>query len=163
SWPRSVAASGRSASTFAATVTRPNRRAPTLPRSSRRTRGRCSTTSVSASATWRGTRWAPPWLSARPSMRPIASSAPPPPPRRAGAGRRGEERQGGLERPALVEHGTPGEPFRRSLPRWFSDEFRCANPELLERYAARNMENDPRAYAAAYHVLATTDLADEAA
>jgi pimeloyl-ACP methyl ester carboxylesterase len=81
----------------------------------------------------------------------------------AAAGRTEEERQRVLERLAIVEHGIPGEHFRRSLPRWFSDEFRAANPELLERYAARNMENDPRAYAAAYHVLATTDLADEAA
>jgi pimeloyl-ACP methyl ester carboxylesterase len=81
----------------------------------------------------------------------------------AAAGRTEEERQRVLERLAIVEHGIPGEHFRRSLPRWFSDEFRRDNPELLERYAARNMENDPRAYAAAYHVLATTDLADEAA
>jgi pimeloyl-ACP methyl ester carboxylesterase len=81
----------------------------------------------------------------------------------AAAGRTEEERQRVLERLAIVEHGIPGEHFRRSLSRWFSDEFRRANPELLERYASRNMENDPHAYAAAYHVLATTDLADEAA
>ena len=81
----------------------------------------------------------------------------------AAAGRTEEERQRVMERLAIVEHGIPGEHFRRSLPRWFSDEFRRANAELLERYAARNMENDPRAYAAAYRVLATTDLADEAA
>jgi len=79
------------------------------------------------------------------------------------AGRTEEERQRVLERLAMVEHGIPGEHFRRSLPRWFSDEFRRANPELLEQYAARNMENDPRAYAAAYRVLATTDLGEEAA
>jgi pimeloyl-ACP methyl ester carboxylesterase len=78
------------------------------------------------------------------------------------AGRTEEERQRVLERLAIVEHGIPGEHFRRSLPRWFSDEFQRANPALLERYAARNMENDPQAYAAAYRVLATTDLADEA-
>jgi pimeloyl-ACP methyl ester carboxylesterase len=81
----------------------------------------------------------------------------------AAAGRTEEERQRVMERLAIVEHGIPGEHFRRSLPRWFSDEFRRANPEVLERYATRNMENDPRAYAAAYHVLATSDLADEAA
>jgi (E)-2-((N-methylformamido)methylene)succinate hydrolase len=81
----------------------------------------------------------------------------------AAAGRTEEEQKRVLERLAIVEHGIPGEHFRRSLPRWFSDEFRRAHPELLERYAARNMENDAQAYAAAYHVLATTDLADEAA
>jgi pimeloyl-ACP methyl ester carboxylesterase len=81
----------------------------------------------------------------------------------AAAGRTEEERRRVLERLAIVQDGNPGEHFRRSLARWFSDEFRRDNPELLERYAARNMENDPRAYAAAYRVLATTDLADEAA
>jgi pimeloyl-ACP methyl ester carboxylesterase len=80
----------------------------------------------------------------------------------AAAGRTEEERERVLERLAIVKHGIPGEHFRRSLPRWFSDEFRRANAELLERYAARNMENDPRAYADAYRVLAMTDLADEA-
>jgi (E)-2-((N-methylformamido)methylene)succinate hydrolase len=81
----------------------------------------------------------------------------------AAAGRTEEERRRVLERLAIVQDGIPGEHFRRSLARWFSDEFRRDNPELLERYAARNMENDPRAYAAAYRVLATTDLADEVA
>ena len=79
----------------------------------------------------------------------------------AACGRTDEERRRVLERLAMVEHGIPGDHFRRSLDRWFSDEFRRANPELLERYAAQNMANDPACYAAAYRVLATTDLADE--
>ena len=49
----------------------------------------------------------------------------------AAAGRTEEERQRVLERLAIVEHGIPGEHFRRSLSRWFSDDFRRANPELL--------------------------------
>jgi (E)-2-((N-methylformamido)methylene)succinate hydrolase len=77
------------------------------------------------------------------------------------AGRTDEEQRRVLERLALVEHGIPGEHFRRSLERWFSDEFRRRHPDVLERYAARNMENDPACYAAAYRVLAMTDLADE--
>jgi pimeloyl-ACP methyl ester carboxylesterase len=76
-------------------------------------------------------------------------------------GRTEEERRRVMERLAVVEHGIPGEHFHRSLDRWFTDAFRQANPELLEQYAARNMENDPACYAAAYRVLATTDLADE--
>jgi pimeloyl-ACP methyl ester carboxylesterase len=76
-------------------------------------------------------------------------------------GRSAEERGRVLERLALVRDGIPGEHFRRSVGRWFSDEFQQKNPELIERYAARNMENDPGCYAAAYRVLATTDLADE--
>jgi pimeloyl-ACP methyl ester carboxylesterase len=79
----------------------------------------------------------------------------------AAAGRTEAERARVLERLALVRDGIPGEHFRRSIERWFSDDFRRANPELIERYAARNMENDPACYAAAYRVLATTDLADE--
>jgi pimeloyl-ACP methyl ester carboxylesterase len=76
-------------------------------------------------------------------------------------GRTEEERRRVLERLVLVEHGIPGEHFRRSIGRWFSDEFQRAHPEVIARYAARNMENDPAGYAAAYRVLATTDLADE--
>jgi 3-oxoadipate enol-lactonase len=76
-------------------------------------------------------------------------------------GRTEEERGRVLERLALVRDGIPGEHFRRSVGRWFSDEFQRRNPEVIERYAARNMENDPACYAAAYRVLATTDLADE--
>jgi 3-oxoadipate enol-lactonase len=76
-------------------------------------------------------------------------------------GRTREERGRVLERLALVQDGIPGEHFRRSVGRWFSDEFQQRHPELIQRHAARNMENDPRGYAAAYRVLATTDLADE--
>src|SRR5262249_60883061 len=76
-------------------------------------------------------------------------------------GRTEEERQRVLERLAVVQGGIPGEHFRQSVARWFSDGFRQAHPELIQRHAARNMENDPRAYAAAYRVLATTDLAGE--
>ncbi|MGH7265976.1 MAG: alpha/beta fold hydrolase, partial [Candidatus Rokuibacteriota bacterium] len=72
-------------------------------------------------------------------------------------GRTEEERRRVLERLALVEDGIPGEHFRRSVGRWFSDEFQRAHPDVIERHAARNMENDPRCYAAAYSVLATTD------
>jgi pimeloyl-ACP methyl ester carboxylesterase len=76
-------------------------------------------------------------------------------------GRSEEERRRVLERLALVEHDIPGEHFRRSIGRWFSDEFQRSNAELIERYAARNMANDPHCYAAAYRVLATTDLVAE--
>jgi 3-oxoadipate enol-lactonase len=76
------------------------------------------------------------------------------------AGRTAEEKARVLERLALVRDGIPGEHFRRSIERWFTDEFRRDHPDVIERYLARNMENDPAGYAAAYRVLATTDLAD---
>jgi (E)-2-((N-methylformamido)methylene)succinate hydrolase len=79
----------------------------------------------------------------------------------AACGRTEEERRRVVERLALVEHGIPGEHFRRSVGRWFSDGFQRAHPEAIERHAARNLENDPHCYAAAYQVLATTDLADD--
>ena len=76
-------------------------------------------------------------------------------------GRNAEETQRVLERLAVVENGIPGEHFRHSIRRWFSDEFQRAHPEVIEGHAAQNMENDPQCYAAAYRVLATTDLADD--
>ena len=76
------------------------------------------------------------------------------------AGRTEAERAAVLERLKIVEDGIPGRHFQNSVERWFTDAFRAANPALIEAYAARNQQNDPAAYAAAYRVLATTDLAD---
>jgi (E)-2-((N-methylformamido)methylene)succinate hydrolase len=76
------------------------------------------------------------------------------------AGRTAEERARVEERLAMVATGIAGDHFRASLDRWFTDAFRAANPQLLAEYAARNQANDPACYAAAYRVLATTDLAD---
>jgi pimeloyl-ACP methyl ester carboxylesterase len=76
------------------------------------------------------------------------------------AGRTPQERARVEERLAMVASGIAGDHFRASLDRWFTDEFRAANPELLAAYAARNQANDPACYAAAYRALAMTDLAD---
>jgi pimeloyl-ACP methyl ester carboxylesterase len=75
------------------------------------------------------------------------------------AGRTEDERRRVRERLAMVASGIAGDHFRASLDRWFTDEFRAANPALLDAYAARNQANDPACYAAAYRVLAETDLA----
>ena len=79
----------------------------------------------------------------------------------AAAGRTEEERRKVMERIALIAASIPGDHFRNSLSRWFTDEFRAANPELIEQYAARNRENDPACYAAAYTVLATGEVAPD--
>jgi pimeloyl-ACP methyl ester carboxylesterase len=79
----------------------------------------------------------------------------------AAAGRTDEERHKVMERIALIASGIPGDHFKNSLSRWFTDEFRAANPKLMEEYAARNKENDPACYAAAYTVLATGDVGPE--
>ena len=59
-----------------------------------------------------------------------------------------------------VAAGSPGDHFRKSLDRWFTPAFQAANPDLIAELEARNKANDPAAYAAAYRVLALTDLAD---
>jgi len=74
------------------------------------------------------------------------------------AGRTQEERERVVERINLIHTGPPGEHFRNSVSRWFSDGFIAANPELIAAYAARNAENDPDCYSAAYKVLASEDL-----
>jgi len=79
----------------------------------------------------------------------------------AAAGRTDEERRKVMERIALIANGIPGDHFMNSLSRWFTDEFRAANPELMEQYAARNRENNPASYAAAYAVLASGEVAPD--
>lgn len=76
------------------------------------------------------------------------------------AGRTEEEKARVLKRLEIVANGIPGAHFENSVERWFTDEFRAANPEIIARYAERNRANDPKAYAAAYRVLATSDLAE---
>lgn len=77
------------------------------------------------------------------------------------AGRNAEERARVQERLRAVAEGVPGGHFRQSLDRWFTPEFQRANPELVEQLERRNRANDPAAYAAAYRVLAESDLAEE--
>jgi pimeloyl-ACP methyl ester carboxylesterase len=74
------------------------------------------------------------------------------------AGRTREERDRVVARINLIRMGPQGEHFRNSVSRWFSDGFIAANPELIAAYAARNAENDPDCYSAAYKVLASEDL-----
>ena len=76
------------------------------------------------------------------------------------AGRTPDEKERVMRRLAIVSSGIPGRHFENSVERWFTDEFRRANPEVIAAHAARNRDNDPGAYAAAYRVLATSDLAE---
>ena len=76
------------------------------------------------------------------------------------AGRNEEERTRVEARLAIVADGVPGEHFGNSVARWFTDAFRENNPDIIAAHAAANRKNDPAAYAAAYRVLAQTDLAD---
>lgn len=74
------------------------------------------------------------------------------------AGRAQEERERVVARIDLIRTGDPGGHFQRSMSRWFTDAFIAANPEIIAAYAARNAENDPDCYAAAYRMLALEDL-----
>ena len=76
------------------------------------------------------------------------------------AGRTEEERRRVAERLAVVESGIPGSHFRNSMSRWFTDAYIAAHPEVIAAAEKANKKNDPAAYAAAYRVLATCDLAD---
>ncbi|MBM3523899.1 MAG: alpha/beta fold hydrolase [Alphaproteobacteria bacterium] len=76
------------------------------------------------------------------------------------AGRNEEERQKVAARLDMVASGIAGDHFRNSVSRWFTEAWIAANPEAIARAEAENKENDPAAYAAAYRVLATNDLAD---
>jgi pimeloyl-ACP methyl ester carboxylesterase len=74
------------------------------------------------------------------------------------AGRTEEERRLVQERLSIVAEGIPGQHFENSVVRWFTDEFRAQHPDVITAYAASNRKNDPKAYAAAYAVLANTDF-----
>ena len=76
------------------------------------------------------------------------------------AGRNAEERERVEQRLAMVASGIPGAHFENSLSRWYTDDFLKNNPAVIAAEAALNRRNDPAAYAAAYRVLARTDLAD---
>ncbi|WP_368912016.1 alpha/beta fold hydrolase [Taklimakanibacter deserti] len=76
------------------------------------------------------------------------------------AGRTEDEKRRVRERLAIVADGIPGQHFENSVARWFTDEFRARNPRLIAELNERSKQNDPKAYAAAYRVLAESDLAD---
>lgn len=77
------------------------------------------------------------------------------------AGRNQEEKERVLERLKTVEKGSPDAHFSNSVSRWFTEEFLRNHPDIVAEQAAVSERNDPVAYAAAYRVLATSDLGNE--
>ncbi len=77
------------------------------------------------------------------------------------AGRTPEERQRVAARLEALKSGERGAHYDASLSRWLTEEFQTHNPEIVARLRARNAENNPECYAAAYRVLAETDLGDD--
>jgi pimeloyl-ACP methyl ester carboxylesterase len=76
-------------------------------------------------------------------------------------GRSDAERARALERLEVIRTTDPAVGVRQSIERWFTPGFIQASPSLVEREAAIVSVTAPVPYAAAYEVLATTDLIDE--
>ncbi len=79
------------------------------------------------------------------------------------AGRTAEEREAVMQRLRMVESGIPGDHFQSSIDRWFTEDFQRRRPDAVAAMEEENRALDPAAYAAAYRVLATSDLADRLA
>jgi pimeloyl-ACP methyl ester carboxylesterase len=76
------------------------------------------------------------------------------------AGRTAAQRDAVLRRLRAVEEGGPAA-VADGGERWYTEAFRAAHPEVVSAHLARFKANDPAAYAAAFRVLATSDLVDE--
>ncbi|MFZ5674742.1 MAG: alpha/beta fold hydrolase [Pseudomonadota bacterium] len=77
------------------------------------------------------------------------------------AGRNDDERARVAARLQALSTSDRGAHYDASMSRWFTEAFQQANPELMQALRARNAANDPECYAAAYRVLAETDLGSE--
>lgn len=77
------------------------------------------------------------------------------------AGRNDDERARVKARLEALATSDRGGHYDASMNRWFTEAFQKANPALMQSLRARNAANDPECYAAAYRVLAETDLGPE--
>jgi pimeloyl-ACP methyl ester carboxylesterase len=76
------------------------------------------------------------------------------------AGRTADERARVAARLTALQSGERGSHYDASLSRWLTEDFQQRNPALITALRARNAQNDPVCYAAAYRVLAETDFGD---
>lgn len=76
------------------------------------------------------------------------------------AGRTPDEREQVRKRAATLKTEGAAKHLSVAVERWFTDEFRTSQPEVMEARRKRSLENNPETYAAAYEVLAGNDLAD---
>ena len=77
------------------------------------------------------------------------------------AGRTEQERERVLARAAKLAEQGAGAHLSDAVDRWFTAEFIAARPDVLAWRRAKSEQNDPASYAAAYRVLAESDLADK--
>jgi (E)-2-((N-methylformamido)methylene)succinate hydrolase len=77
------------------------------------------------------------------------------------AGRNEAEWANVHKRLANLENEGPASHFDAALERWFTPEFRAANPENIEKRRKELEANHRPSYAAAYRVFALNDMADQ--
>ena len=76
------------------------------------------------------------------------------------AGRTTEERAKVVDRLKLLHEGGIAAVTAAAEERWFTPEFRAANPDRVKARMQELLANDPASYRAAYTVFATSDLGD---
>jgi pimeloyl-ACP methyl ester carboxylesterase len=77
------------------------------------------------------------------------------------AGRTTEERERVEERARTLSQAGAQAHLDTSVERWFTPEFIASNPVVVSQRLQRSLANDPHCYAAAYKVLASSDLLNE--
>jgi pimeloyl-ACP methyl ester carboxylesterase len=76
------------------------------------------------------------------------------------AGRTPEEKQRMAERAKTIRQEGVGAVLGASSQRWFTDAFRNAHPELVDKRLKEMLENDPASYAEAYRIFAESEVGD---
>jgi pimeloyl-ACP methyl ester carboxylesterase len=109
---------------------------------------RCSIRRASTGAQWWGCRWAVRWP--RRKLAVVATVC----------GRTPEEQQRALARIEFLKaHGTAGI-AEANRERWFTDEFRQAHPDIVDRRVEQVKACDANSYLQAFTVFCTADFAD---
>lgn len=75
------------------------------------------------------------------------------------AGRTADERERVRQRARTLAEQGAATHLAEAVERWFTADFIARRPEVLEERRRRSLDNDPDCYAAAYRVLAESDLA----
>jgi pimeloyl-ACP methyl ester carboxylesterase len=74
------------------------------------------------------------------------------------AGVNAEDRAFLRDRYLALKTSDPEDHFRRSVNIYFSPEYQKAHPEVIAEMEARRKEIDPECFAAAYRIIAETDM-----
>jgi pimeloyl-ACP methyl ester carboxylesterase len=62
---------------------------------------------------------------------------------------------------AVRDGAAPSDHLERSLELYFTPEYRKAHPEVIERMRQEKKEEDPAIFAAAYRIIAETDMIED--